>query len=707
MRPTSLTINGLKCWRDKTLELGQLTAIQGPNGSGKTAIIQAIRLALLGYDPETGKQLDKTRKLVAPDAEKETAEIGLSFDNGFGIRRRFGATTKTQVLPNHGEQNGRECQRRIDEETGGLVVSLDLATFFDLSDEKRRAWLFEHLPAGGTELTWKLFAEWTDAPIEELGDEGTFLGGVVRGLWLHNVETAPNPVVGLGSAIEAARREFLEADKGRLSQREVVDRGAELLRVEAALPPEPVDEDQIREVEERLAGVNQRIGETRAGREARETIEKRIEDAEEKLGRTRGEIEQAEYVRRDVLGMLESAPVANDRNRDEEVELLEIEGDRLQDVLDDVRHQAEAATNAVDRLVARKVEVAERGACPYAELGCDLDPSAMRETMLASVEEVLVPATALLAAKATEKAKSFEALSAARESAARLRLEIRDASDLANRRRDLTQSAETKASVLVELRERAGIHAAAITVAEVELEALGSDDVLAGLYEERDRGEDARTEHRRRVEELTRYSERVDAHAREEGVLEARVGRAAALKELDGNLRRLRAHVIEKMVAPLEGEAQEILYAMDPEKTFRFYFERGNAATLELGFEEEGVVRLFDAASTGERVMLTVAFLAAILAVIAPPMRLLLIDNLEQLDDVRRLRLMAGLAGERDRFDAVIVAGACHFHPGLGPEWDFVDLEAFSAVAADVETHVIAHLDEEGKTVDEEGNILG
>lgn len=687
MRPTSLAVRGLKCWTDKTLEFGQLTAIQGPNGSGKTAIIQAIRLALLGYDPETGRQLDKTRKLIAPDAEKETAEIGLSFDNGFGIRRRFGAKSDTQVLPSRGETTGRACQARIDEETGGLVVSLDLATFFDLSDEKRRAWLFEHLPTGAAELDWKTFLYWTGGPHST--EEGeTTLSGVVRNLWEHNVQTAPNAVVGLGSAIEAAHRDFLEAEGDRQLLTEVVERGAELLRTEEA--PEPVVDGELQELEERLAGTNQRIGETRAGREAREAIELRIQTAKEKRSSSDREMEHAEHVRADLAEQLGGMTELDTRDREAEMADLEADVERLQAVHEEARTRAAAAINSFDLLVLQKERVENYGPCPYAMFGCKQDTGAMRDEVLAALEGQLVQAAVDDDTEAAAEVAAREASSAASERAARVRLEIREADDAARGRLDLERSIESKATVLEELLERAEIHSAAMRTAEAELEALGSDDALSGLYEERDEAVAARTELRSRIEAVVRHSERVAAHEREGGVLEARTARATALKELDGNLRRLRGHVIQEMIEPLQLEAETILATMDPQKLFRFYFERGNAATFELGFEEDGVVRLFDAASKGECMMLTVAFLGALLAVIAPAMRLLVIDNLEQLDDDRRRRLMVGLVELRDRFDGVIVAGACNFHPpgcncadcanvpGLPPEWDFVDLAAVS-----------------------------
>lgn len=669
MRPTSLAVRGLKCWRDKTLELGQFTAIQGPNGAGKTAIIQAVRLALLGYDPETGRQLDKTRKLISPDAVKETAEVGLSFDSGFGIIRRFGAKSDTQVLPSRGESTIAACQQRIDEETGGLVVSLDLGTFFDLSDEKRRAWLFEHLPTAGAELTWELFAKWTDAPLES--------EAVVRNLWEHNVQSAPNAVVGLGSAIEAARREFLEADRDRQAQSQVVERGAELLRTEEA--PEPVDDGELQELEERLAGTNQRIGETRAGREAREAIEDRMGLTEEKLSSTERETEHAEHVRADLTEQL--GAMAEPDRRDRKLERTDLEADveRLQDVHEEVRTRATAARNTHDQLVLQKERVENYGPCPYAMLGCEQDTGAMRDEVMAALEEQLLEADDLADTETAAEVAARKASFAASERVARVRLEMREAETGAGLRRELERSIESKMTVLEELNERAEIHSTALRTAEAELEALGSDDALSGLYEERDEAVAARTALRSRLEAVVRHSERVALHGREEGILEARTARATALKELDGNLRRLRGHVIQEMIAPLQLEAETILATMDPGKKFRFIFERGNASTLELCFVEDGVTRLFDAASKGERVMLTVAFLGALLAVIAPPMRLLVIDNMEQLDDERRGRLLAGLVELRDRFDGVIVAGACDFGPGLPPEWDLVNLAEVAA----------------------------
>ena len=67
--------------------------------------------------------------------------------------------------------------------------------------------------------------------------------------------------------------------------------------------------------------------------------------------------------------------------------------------------------------------------------------------------------------------------------------------------------------------------------------------------------------------------------------------------------------------------------------------------------------------------MLGVAFLGALLAVLNPPMKLLVIDDLEQLDPLRRRRLMEAivtLMQEGNAWDSVIVAGACDLR---APGW--------------------------------------
>lgn len=75
---TELTMVNVKGTPKRELTLGPVTLVQGPNFAGKTAIAQAIRIGLLGYDPTLGKLASATYGL----ASGERMEVGLALDTG-------------------------------------------------------------------------------------------------------------------------------------------------------------------------------------------------------------------------------------------------------------------------------------------------------------------------------------------------------------------------------------------------------------------------------------------------------------------------------------------------------------------------------------------------------------------------------------------------------------------------------------------------
>ena len=687
MRPTHLTVRGLKSWADRELDLDPLMAIQGPNGSGKSALIEAIRIALLGYNPDTGKLLKNTRTLV-PDGT-DRAEIGLAFDTGFAIRRRVGAETEIQVLPPRGEKSVGERQRRIDAETGGLVVALDLQEFLGLSADKRRAWLFERLPRDDAALDLPTFLQWTD------GEEGP-LSDVVTRLWKENVVTADNPAVGLSSAIEVAGAESLEADGDKRAQEKVAQGAvARLLEVDE---PKLADPELVQELEQRRRSIDQRIGSARAGAESRRKIAKRIESAKEQLGRAMREAEHTTKVRADLDNQLDGLQVVEfeDGHAAQVVEFedqlgslagdqgtLAIECERLSVLRDE-------AASVVLELKIRRDAIKNIGLCPYAGAGCETDTGELAVSAIEGIDADIARKLILReeAEVVHEQAKAdvrgaSEEIDRVGDWLQSLKRRERDVAAFAGKRAELQTSIESKRITLIEIDERCGLRRADQWAAEKELAELGSDDAIKALYEERDTVEEASKALMKLRDAGVRYTTTVAARDREEKQLENLTQRAVDLKELDGNLRRLRAHVIQRMIEPLHQHADRLLRSIDPHKGFRFVFERENRGVMDFGFEQDGVFRSFKAASKGERVMLGVAFLGALLAVLKPPMRLLVIDDLEQLDPERRRRLMEAivtLMEEGNAWDSVIVAGACDLK---APGWTLEVLgEIEGAVAA-------------------------
>ncbi len=62
---TGITITGLKGTDDRVVDMGQLTLITGPVGSGKTAVLDAIRFAALGFIPGLGKGSSDTAAVMS------------------------------------------------------------------------------------------------------------------------------------------------------------------------------------------------------------------------------------------------------------------------------------------------------------------------------------------------------------------------------------------------------------------------------------------------------------------------------------------------------------------------------------------------------------------------------------------------------------------------------------------------------------------
>ena len=667
MRPTHLSIRGLKSWENYEVALAPLTVFQGPNGAGKTAIIQALRLACLGYDPETGKQLTKTRQLIS--SPTGVTEIGVSFDTGFGIRRKFGAKSETQVMPSEGESTGAECQARIDEETGGLVIAFDLAEFLAFSDQKRQEWFFSHLPRDTAQLSWEIFQKWTEAK------EG--LEDVVLSLWENSVQAAPNPVIGLGNAIEVAHRKALEAEDVKRAQKIVAERIDRVFR--ELEKPAAIATDAMEDAHQRVAGLNQRIGQARAGREAAENIRaraSRLRDAvadrehtqttaQTSLRETQEELEGADTPA--IVGILEGG-LSESKEGTERLA-------RDLDVLKDITAEKRSALRAL-RISLKTIQ--DRGPCPYADLGCETDLDGIKERRLADIQEEITTASSALAKAEASEQRLELGLGVARRALTTMEEEVRASKDAAANIERLQARIADKQTRLQETAEQIDLAVAELEAAELEEKELQEEDGAADLYPQRDEAELEIKGLQASLQEVAVYAQQEQLVKDEAESLQVHTEKVKALKELDGNLRRLRAHVIQRMIEPLHQEADQILRSMDPHKRFRFVFERENRATMDFGFEQDQALRLYDAASKGERLMLAVSFIGSLLTILKPKMRLLVIDDMEQLWPSNRRQLMDALYELRDRWDGIVVAGACDFGEPEG--WQLEDLEDRHAI---------------------------
>lgn len=102
MRIKSIYIDGLHNAANKTYDFGDINYIFGNNGIGKSTILQAIQLALLGYIPGTAKN---SKEALLRHSPKGKIEVTISLtdtenDSDIIVNRRITAkTTEVNIIP--------------------------------------------------------------------------------------------------------------------------------------------------------------------------------------------------------------------------------------------------------------------------------------------------------------------------------------------------------------------------------------------------------------------------------------------------------------------------------------------------------------------------------------------------------------------------------------------------------------------------------
>lgn len=136
MNITKVSATNLK-GRSFDHELSSLTAITGRNFAGKTAIVTAIRLAILGHIPELGKTNRATWELSS--GLQMSAKV--DFDSGAFIKRTFRMerdSVKEELEASNGKGQGYEKQ---DAEDADFPL-LNAEAYFNLTDSERIDYVF-------------------------------------------------------------------------------------------------------------------------------------------------------------------------------------------------------------------------------------------------------------------------------------------------------------------------------------------------------------------------------------------------------------------------------------------------------------------------------------------------------------------------------------------------------------------------------------
>lgn len=150
MKLSSITIRGMHKVTNKTYDLSGFRYFFGENGAGKSTIMQAVQLALLGYIPGT----DKTKTAIFKHSDGRAMSVELTLDDD----------GRQIVISRTWERKGKDIVAKSGVspavyDTKGIVGNLELPVFnfndfVGMTANKLKDWFMNFLPPADAEIDW-------------------------------------------------------------------------------------------------------------------------------------------------------------------------------------------------------------------------------------------------------------------------------------------------------------------------------------------------------------------------------------------------------------------------------------------------------------------------------------------------------------------------------------------------------------------------
>ena len=145
MKIQSVQISGMHNVEARTYDFNDIAYLFGKNGAGKSTVMQAIQLAILGYIPGT----DKTNTAIFRHANCDMMSVSVTFDNGQKVTRLFkrsGNSVKVTVLPDNFSP---------EHILGELELPVfNFNEFASMTANKLKDWFIGFLPDEETSVNW-------------------------------------------------------------------------------------------------------------------------------------------------------------------------------------------------------------------------------------------------------------------------------------------------------------------------------------------------------------------------------------------------------------------------------------------------------------------------------------------------------------------------------------------------------------------------
>lgn len=672
---TEIMMSGMK-GQDQSQPLTGRDIILGHNGAGKTTRAQAIGISLLGHVPGGGKLPAETAKL----ATAAQMTVGIKTDT-FEVRRRFTkkggkVETSVEVSPSKKEKTATAKEQRIEEELGRFPAMLDFGEFTNLTDTKRREFIYSLLDSEESctegwedRLAEQIKARITTDTQKEADNLGEVIAEIATALvdygantqeslkmvhtqakeqvsyWKKERELANSAAVKVSeqkNEMETTDRDkskiSLLLDKARAERLELERISAEQRAMEAInyAQHENLKQLQIRQEElaEGLMGTEE-IGRSIA---TKQTFLQKMDFTQyrQDLGVQRQACEES---RAELTAEIER------RRSHYQAQQAELTAkNKLYQTL-----QSMNGTCAIDaripcnqnftnflqdlyqELTALQVNIAEtKGA-----------GTAIRE-QLTSVEQELSATQAKLDEVNQQEiemhrknSRILEEIAALQDDANRHELMVHEYQENQKAQQDLRTilSEQSQAPDHNDLAEQIATKEAQIEGYVSALEKIQTaQNAIASIQGSMKDEEEATTLHSlwKKVAEVT-------------------------------GPKGLQMELVADALDPLTATIQSKLDSMGVTK--KFFFQTKDDAEKEVfqfGWEVDGSRRIFNALSTGEQLLVLIALMTTIIEKVNPPLKMLVLDNTENLDEQNLMKVLWGLEVAGDKLDNIVFIGVLH-----------------------------------------------
>jgi len=715
-----LTFSGLKGQR-REHDLAPLTLVKGPNGSGKTATLQAIMTGFLGYEPRLGKRPEATMAL----AEDGRMSVQILTDKGFGVTRLFAFDPATQAVSQEIRLRGRaemlqkEAEAEIAATLGNFPVMFDLAEFTSMSPERRRDFVFHLSPLDGRRWNAPSLLEGVAfrALVERLGEavaaEALKIKGGGTASAFENMTPARRRKAGetLTARLEPPYRAVFDevlqqaaphcsddvqsSLAGMLAALKSRARSARARMAECVSAVRALTEERARHADS-AAGVEDAraaVAEAEARLSALAKAAGAVEEKRNERTRRAAEIADAIKEKRERIAAIENEPlpdIAALKKAQEECarairgipdareftrELSAIDATftsigARRDAAVKARAEIEGKLDGLRAAVrALRADVAQFG-----EGRCPVCGAPAESAHIAALIEGKNEEAARLAEQAAEKERALEAESRMLDYFERqIKTFASRRSVLSSRIGEAVETARAKEREMADIERRFALacrdrvhRAEAVAALEAETAALerslarssGGGDFPP---EDADAAECRADVERMRAALAEKEKSRslVDAISGRIDLARRGAVEGDVVKDLAAAVRSLRDALVAEILGPLRETVDEILPEMN--LAYRSYFALTDMRGHD-GFEFgrlKGARRIpFASLSGGETVLFSAALVTALILRADPPEKVLLIE-MGELDDANARALLAGLAKISHYLDNIVVA-SCH-----------------------------------------------